>query len=72
MMRALISRIAAVAVGAVAMWLAAALGVQVTPDAVAVLTEGVTLLGMGLWLTVYAVAHKLIDRRVNPLDAAAP
>jgi hypothetical protein len=69
-MRAIISRIAAVVVGALVVWLADAAGVHVSPEATAALTEGLTMLGIGLWMAAYAVAHKLIDRRINPADVA--
>jgi hypothetical protein len=69
-MRAIIGRVAAVVVGAAVVWVADAAGVHVSPDATAVLTEGLTMLGLGIWLVVYAVGHKLIDRRINPGDVA--
>ncbi len=71
-MRAIIGRIAAVIVAFIVTFVAGTLGVEVTEDTAATLTEAVTLLGMALFTIVYAVGHKLINRRINPADAAAP
>lgn len=70
-MRAVIGRIAAVLAGAIITFLAGALGVEVTEQAHIALTEGLTMIGMFVWLLAYAVAHRLISRRINPSDSAA-
>lgn len=70
-MRAIIARIAAAVIAVLLTFLAGTLGVEVSPETTATLTEGVTLIGLGLWGIVYAVFHKLLNRRINPSDSAA-
>lgn len=69
-MRPYISRIAAALVATLLTWLAGRFGVEVSADVRASLVETVTLLGLGLWGLLYAIGHRLIDRRVNPADVA--
>lgn len=69
-MRAIFARFAAAIVAVAVTFLAGTLGIEVTEDTRATLTEAVTLLGLGLWGVVYAVVHRLISRKVNPMDAA--
>lgn len=71
-MRAIIGRVAAAIVAAALTWVAGVAGIEVTQETAATLTEAVTLLGMGLFTIMYAVGHRLIDRRINPADAASP
>lgn len=69
-MRAIIGRVAAVLIGGLVAWLAGSFGLEVSEEATVALTEGLTMLGMGVWLISYGIAHKLINRKVNPADAA--
>lgn len=69
-MRTILSRIAAAIVAVVLTFVAGTLGVEVSPAVHDSLVEGVTLLGLGVWGIAYAVLHRLIDRQINPTDAA--
>lgn len=69
-MRAIIGRIAAAVVATLLTWLAGSLGLEVTEETRATLVEAVTLLGLGLWGVLYAVAHKTLNRWLNPGDTA--
>lgn len=68
-MRALISRIIAGPIAAVVAWLVG-LGLEVGADFQTALTDTVTLLVLAVATALYGVVHKLIDRKVNPTDAA--
>lgn len=68
--RAAAARIAAVAAAAIATFLAATLGIEVTPEAHAALTEGITLLGFAFALIVYALVRPLISRFIHPSDSS--
>lgn len=69
-MRAIFSRIAAAIVAVFLTFVAGTLGIEVSPAVHDSLVEGVTLLGLGIWGVLYALLHRLIDRRINPSDAA--
>lgn len=69
-MRAIISRVAAAIVAVLLTFFAGTLGVEVSPAVHDSLVEGVTLLGLGLWGVLYALLHRLIDRKINPADVA--
>jgi hypothetical protein len=69
-MRTILSRIAAAIVAVFLTFVAGTLGVEVSPAVHDSLVEGVTLLGLGIWGVLYALLHRLIDRRINPTDAA--
>lgn len=56
----LIRHAAGVVAGAVLVWLGALLGLEVTAEAVAGLTEVLTWLGAGLMLLGYAAAEKAL------------
>lgn len=70
------ARLAAVAVSAAVLWLAAHLGLEVSEDqrgqAVSFFTDALTGLGWVIGMAVYPVAHKLLNRRIDPADAARP
>lgn len=74
--RMLAARLAAVVVSGAVLWLAAHLGVEVTEDqrgqAVSFFTDALTGLGWVVGMAVYPVAHKLINRKINPADTAKP
>lgn len=70
-LRPVLGRLAAVLIASLVSWLTAK-GVDVpaeTQQAWIEATVGLMLLVFGV---VYAVAHKLINTKVNPTDAAAP
>lgn len=69
-MRSIISRFAGAVVAGLVTWLVGTFGIEVTAEDAATLTEAVTIVGMIVFGVVYGIVHKLIDRRVNPLDAA--
>lgn len=72
-MKQFISRIIAAPIAALVTWLVAALtdvGIAVGPGFAAVTEETLTLLALAVFTAVYGVAHKLIDRYVNPADDA--
>lgn len=69
-MRVLIARVAAAIVAVLVTFLAGKFGVEVSEDARATLTEGVTLIGLGVWGISYGVLHKLMNRKLNPADTA--
>lgn len=62
--RPLLSRILAPFVAVLVLWLAGRFGVELPADA---LTE---LLTYATLAAITGVSHKLMDRRINPLDAA--
>jgi hypothetical protein len=65
--RPLISRTVAPFIGALVLWMSRQIGVAL-PGVAEALTTTVELV---IFAVVTGVSHKLIDRRVNPLDAAA-
>lgn len=72
--RALAARLAAVIVSAAVLWLAAHAGLEVSEDqrgqAVSFFTDALTGLGWVIGMSVYPIAHRLINRKIDPLDAA--
>lgn len=75
-MSVFIGRIAAAIASAVITWVIALLGLPVTEaqqvGAIEWLTEGLTGLGVFLGLLLYGVIHKMINAKLNPVDAARP
>lgn len=71
-MRAIVGRAAAAIVAAIVTWIASVFGIEVTAETAATWTDALTVLGIGFWGVAYAVIHKLLDRHINPADAAAP
>jgi hypothetical protein len=73
-MNATLSRMIAALLSGALIALLSELGVPLTDTDVSSLTQwveqGVTLLGWGVGLAAYGVLHKLLDRRINPSDAA--
>lgn len=63
----LISRLAAALVGSIAAWLAGKYGIVLDEETTTSLVAGM----VGIFGIVYAVVHRLIDRKLNPGDAAA-
>lgn len=70
-MKAFISRILAAPIAALVAWLTSA-GLDLDPGFDAMLTETATLLVLALVMAVYGVAHKFLDRWINPSDSATP
>jgi hypothetical protein len=70
-MRSIIGRIAGVIAGAILTFLADTVGIPVAPGAEAVLTEGITLIGLVIFGLGYATTHKAVNHYVAPLDSAA-
>jgi hypothetical protein len=73
--RMVAARLAAVLVSAAVLWLAAHAGLEVTEDqrgqAVSFFTDALTGLGWLIGMVIYPVVHKLLNRRINPTDAAS-
>jgi hypothetical protein len=67
-LRPYLARILAAWIAAASGWAASAIGVEVTPEEQMAIFNA----ALGVGLTVYAVAHRLIDSRLNPADAASP
>jgi hypothetical protein len=59
------------AVASLSVWLASKVGIEVSPEAQAGLTEGITLLGLFVFSVVYALVHKLANNKLNPADSAS-
>lgn len=69
-MRPFIARIVAAISGGIVAFLAGTLGLPVSEEAATFIREGITALGMAVWLVGYAVVHRLISRVTNPNDVA--
>lgn len=69
-----LGRVMAALAGMIVTFILDLLGVAVTAEQkegiIAWLTTGFTALGIWVWLTVYALAHKLLNKRLNPSDTA--
>ena len=65
-LRPLISRLLASLAPAVALWLGSKIGVDVPESTVREVFE------IGLVLAVYAITHRVVDRKVSPGDTASP
>lgn len=70
-LRPVLARVAAALIGAAAAWLAAK-GVELDAETQAQLIEGIVGLMLAVFGVVYAVAHKMINARLNPADTATP
>lgn len=71
-MRTVFARIAAVIAAGIVTFLSGKLGLDVTEEARVAITEGITMLGMAVWLLLYGIFHKVINRFINPGDVAKP
>jgi hypothetical protein len=73
--RMVAARLAAVVVSMAVLWLAAHLGLEVTEEqrgqAVHFFTDALTGLGWVIGMAVYPVAHKLLNHKIDPADAAS-
>ena len=70
--RPYLSRIIAGGVTALTAFLASKLGVVLSPDDQATLTQGGVVLLIALTQPLYGLVHKFLDRWINPTDAADP
>lgn len=70
-MRAFVSRLIAPIIAGLVTWLGS-VGLDLGPEFGASLTETAVLFLTGAFTLVYGVAHRLIDKVVNPADAATP
>jgi hypothetical protein len=66
--RPYLARVLAAWIAAAAGWVSGQVGVEITPDEQLAIFNAI----LGVTLTVYAVAHRLLDARLNPSDAASP
>jgi hypothetical protein len=66
--RPYVARVLSAWIAAASGWAASVIGVEVSADEQALIFNA----AMGIGLTVYAVAHRLIDSKLNPADAASP
>jgi hypothetical protein len=67
-LRPYLARLLAAWIAAASGWVASTVGVEISPDEQMAIFNA----ALGVGLTVYAVAHRLIDSRLNPADAASP
>lgn len=70
-LRPIIARLAAALIASLVAWLAAQ-GIDVPAETQTQLIEGTVGLMLLVFGVVYALVHKLVNRKVNPADAAAP
>jgi hypothetical protein len=66
--RPYLARVLAAWIAAASGWASNVIGVEVTADDQALIFNA----AMGVALTVYAVAHRALDSRLNPSDSASP
>jgi uncharacterized protein (DUF697 family) len=69
-MRSLIGRLIAIVAAAIVTFLADTLGLEVTPEASEAITDGLNLLGTGLFFVGYASFHKFVNHWLAPADSA--
>lgn len=67
--RAIGGRVVAVVAGGI-VTLLTGIGLEVDADGVARISEGVNLIGLTIFTSVYAFVHKLLNRWLNPADTA--
>lgn len=70
-LKSFFGRGAAAIVATFSLWLLSHFGIEMSPDQKASLTEGLTLLGTGVFLLLYAFFHKLFNRWLAPHDTAS-
>jgi hypothetical protein len=66
--RPYVGRVLAAWIAAASGWAANEIGVEISPDEQALIFNA----AMGVGFTVYAIAHRAIDSKLNPADAAKP
>jgi hypothetical protein len=69
-MRSIIGRLVGVVGGAVLVFFADTLGLDVTPEAQQAIMDGLNLVGTGLFFIGYASVHKLANHWLAPADSA--
>lgn len=69
--RPMLSRVIGAWVAALAVWLTAKFGVAVDDSQQEQVIAGALAVTFALGQTVYAIVHRLVDKRVNPGDAAS-
>jgi hypothetical protein len=69
-MRSIIGRLIGVLGGGLIVVLTDTLGLDVTPEAAVAITDGLNLLGTGLFFVGYAAVHKAANHYIAPLDSA--
>lgn len=70
-LRPIVSRIIGSLVAAVALYLSSKLGIVLDDNAQEQIIAGGVAVALALFQIVYAIAHRVIDKRVNPGDAAS-
>lgn len=68
--KAIIARIAAVAVAGLTTFLAGTLGLEVTPEAQTAITDAITMIGAALFLLTYGAIRPLISKYLHPADTS--
>lgn len=71
-LRPILGRLIGMAVGSLAVWLSSKLGIVLSSDDQAKITEAGVIFSMALFTTIYALVHKAVDHKINPLDSASP
>jgi hypothetical protein len=69
--RPMLSRVIGAWVAALAVWLSAKAGFVLDDNAQEQIIAGGVAVALAVFQTVYALAHRTIDKRVNPGDAAS-
>lgn len=70
-LRPILSRLIGAWVGALAIWLSTRYGVVLDESQQAQIIGGAVAVLYGIGQTMYAISHRLTDKRVNPGDAAS-
>lgn len=71
-LRPIIGRLVAAWVAGLCTWLAVRFGVVIPEEAQTRMIESLVMWVIPILLTIYSLAHKLINSKVNPGDAATP
>lgn len=71
-LRPILARLAGALVAGLVTWLAGKFGVIISEDVKGQLTEGVVATMLTLFTVVYALVHKAVSVKTNPMDAASP
>lgn len=67
-----LGRVLAIWIAALAAWLLVHFGIAIPVEARTKLVEALVGVVIPILISLYAIVHKLIDRKLNPGDAAAP
>jgi hypothetical protein len=66
-LRPLLSRLVASIVGALVAWLTTKYGISLDEETI----QGLIATMLGVFGVIYTIVHRLIDKKINPVDAAS-